>query len=403
VTSSSPPWKLLQRTALGLGLGGVALGALIIGLNLAGRSWIEQSALPQLEENLSKSLQRKVKLGPLQTFLPWEIQVGSSSIEGLGSAEKIQLQFNLLDILTGQKTKIALGLTRAAVTARQNADGSWDWRKLLPTESGPSTFILEKVQVSESKVTFYPHASAPLIFQNMAGEALWPSQQNLTGNLEAEVSSPKMTTKGKIRAEGEVALNTLNGKLRLDLNQIPFNPGTRLFLPVQALHIDNGQATGQVNLQWKGNPTPSQWTGALNFEDTLVVIPALPRPIEKAQGNLIFKDGGITFEKTEGQYGRLSAKVAGGIQAILPGLKNGDIDTRGKYALSLTAVPTTLEAVQKTLNLTLPFPTQGKVRGTAQITGPLNSPLFQGKFQGVGPASVPISLSSNTAPKFLWE
>ena len=388
MTSSSLPWKLLQRTALGLGIGGVAFGALVIGLNMAGRSWIEQSALPQLEENLSKSLQRKVNIGPLQTLLPWEIEVGSSSIEGLGSAEKIQLHFNPLDLLTGQKTKISLGLTRAAVTARQNADGKWDLEKLLPTESVPSSFILEKVQVSESKATLYPHASAPLIFQNIAGEAFWPSQQSLIGNLEAEVSSPQTTTQGKIRAEGQVALNTLNGKLRLDLDKIPFNPITRLFLPVQALQIDNGQATGQVNLQWQGKPIPSQWTGALNFENTLVVIPALPRPIEKAQGNLIFKDGGITFEKTEGQYGRIRAKVDGGIQEILPGLKNGDIDTRGKYALSLTAVPATLEAVQKTLNLTLPFPVQGKVQGTAQVIGPLNSPVLQGQFQGVGPASI---------------
>jgi translocation and assembly module TamB len=388
VTSSSPSWKLLRRTALGLGLGGITLGALIIGLNLAGRSWIEQSALPQLEENLSKSFQRKVNLGPLQNFLPWEIQVGSSSIEGLGSAEKIQLYFNPLDVLTGQKTKISLGLTGATVTARQSADGTWDWGKLLPTQSGPGSFTLEKVRLSESKATLYPHASAPLVLQNIGGEALWPSPQNLTGNLEAEVSSPKMTAKGKIRAEGKVALDTLSGKLRLDLDQIPFNPVTRLFLPVQVLHIDNGQATGQVNLEWQqGNPNPSQWAGALNFQDTLVVLPALPRPIEKAQGNLLFKDGGITFEKTEGQYGRLRAKVGGGIQSILPGLKNGDIDSRGQYALSLTAVPTTLEAVQKTLNLTLPFPTQGKVKGTAQVTGPLKSPLFQGKFQGVGPAS----------------
>jgi translocation and assembly module TamB len=389
VTSSSLPWKILQRTALGLGLGGIILGALIIGLNLAGRSWVEQSALPQLEESLSKSLQRKVKLGTLQTFLPWEIQVGSSSIEGLGSAEKIKLRFNPLDIVTGQKTKISLGLTGAAVTARQNADGNWDWGKLLPTGSGPSTFILEKVNVSESKATLYPRASAPLVFQNMAGEVLLPSQQSLTGNLEAEVSSPQMSTKGKIRAEGKVALNTLVGQLRLDLNQIPFNPITRLFLPVQAFHIDNGQATGQVNLEWQqGNPNPSQWKGALNFQDTLVVIPALPRPIEKAQGSLLFKEGGIAFEKTEGQYGRLRAKVGGGIQAILPGLKNGHVETRGKYALSLTAIPATLEAVQKTLNMTLPFPTKGKVQGTARVTGPLNNPLFQGKFKGVGPANV---------------
>jgi hypothetical protein len=117
VTSSSLPWKLLRRTALGLGIGGVSLGALIIGLNIAGRSWIEQSALPQLEENLSKSFQRKVNLGPLQIFLPWEIQVGNSSIEGLGSAEKIQLHFNPFDIITGQKAKIAVGLTGAQVTA----------------------------------------------------------------------------------------------------------------------------------------------------------------------------------------------------------------------------------------------------------------------------------------------
>ncbi len=387
MTSSSLPWKILQRTALGLGLVGVALVTLIIGLNFAGRSWIEQSTLPQLEESLSKSFKRKVKLGPLQTLLPWEIQIGSSSIEGLGSAEKIQFHFNPLELL-GQKTKISLDLTGADVTARQTAEGSWDWGKLLPAESGPGKIILEKVQVSGSKATLFPYASAPLVFQNLAGKVLWQSPQNLGGNLVADVSSPKMTAKGKIQAEGTLALTPLSGKLRLKLDQIPFNPATRLFLPVQALHIDRGQATGQVNLQWQGKPTPSQWTGALNFEDTLIVIPALPQPIEKAQGSLLFKDGGITFEKAEGQYGRIPAKVSGGIQEILSGLKNGDIDTRGRYALFLKAAPTSLDAVQKSLKVTLPFPTKGKVEGTAQVTGPLKSPLFQGKFKGVGPTNV---------------
>ncbi len=387
MTSSSLPWKLLQRAALGLGLVGVALVTLVIGLNLAGRSWIEQSALPQLEENLSKSFKRKVQFGPLQTLLPWEIQVGSSSIEGLGDVEKIQLHFNPLELL-GPKTKIALDLTGAAVTARQAADGSWDWGKLLPTESGPGRIILEKVQVSRSKATLYPNTSEPLVLQNLAGKVLWQSPQNLSGNLVADVSSPKTTAKGKIQADGNVALNTLSGKLRLNLDQLPFNPVTRLFLPVQVLHIDQGQATGQVNLQWQGNPNPSQWTGALNFENTRVVIPTLPQPIEKAQGSILFKDGGITFEKTEGQYGRIAAKVSGGIQEILPGLKNGDIDTRGQYALFLKAVPTSLDAVQKTLQVTLPFPTKGTVQGTAQVTGPLKNPVFQGKFQGVGPTNV---------------
>jgi translocation and assembly module TamB len=384
VTSSSLPWKLLRRTALGLGIGGVSLGALIIGLNIAGRSWIEQSALPQLEENLSKSFQRKVNLGPLQIFLPWEIQVGNSSIEGLGSAEKIQLHFNPFDIITGQKAKIAVGLTGAQVTARQGADGSWDWGKLLPTQSGPSAFILEKVQVFKSQATLYPQASGPLVLQNLGGEALWPSPQNLTGNLEADLSNPSTTEKGKVRAQGKIALNTLTGQLRLDLNQIPFNPITRLFLPVQAVHIDKGQATGTVNLQWQGNLNPSQWTGALNFQDTLLAIPALPRPIEKAQGNLIFQDGGLALQKTQGRYGQIETQVSGGLQGLLPGLKNGDIETRGKYALSLSVNQTPFEAVQKTLGLTLPFPVQSKVQGTAQVTGPLVNPLFKGKFQGVG-------------------
>jgi translocation and assembly module TamB len=387
VTSSSLPWKLLRRTALGLGLVGVALVTIVIGLNLAGRSWIEQSTLPQLEENLSKSWKRKVKLGPLQTLLPWEIQIGSSSIEGLGNVEKIQLYFNPLELLA-PKTKVALDLTGAAVTARQTVDGSWDWGKLLPTESGPGRIILEKVQVVSSKATLYPRTSAPLVFQNLAGKVLWQSPQDLSGDLVADVSSPNMTAKGKIKADGNIALKTLNGKLRLNLDQLPFNPVTRLFLPVQALHIDQGQATGQVNLQWQGNPNPSQWTGVLNFENTRVVIPALPRPIEKAHGSLLFKDGSIAFEKAEGQYGRIASDVSGGIQGLLPGLKNGDIDTRSQYALFLKAVPTSLEAVQKTLQVNLPFPTQGKVQGTAQVTGPLNSPVFQGKFQGVGPANI---------------
>ena len=154
-------WKTGAKMGLALlGLGGVGF----IGISL----WVSHSLSPTIAQQLTKALERDVKVGKLTGIGFNEISFGPSSLAATAenpskaSVQAIKVGFDPIAILWQRKLKPSITLVEPELYLEQNAQGNWLKLPAAKPPEAPGFFSTEiqQVTVQRAKGTIVPTAAA---------------------------------------------------------------------------------------------------------------------------------------------------------------------------------------------------------------------------------------------------
>ncbi len=192
-------------------------------------------------------------------------------------------------------------------------------------------------------------------------------------DVDAEIFQGKVKFKGKTQLEtGKTQANTKIEKLTLAqlnpfLSQIPLNLST--------FNIANGKLDADLNIELPTFSDLPLVVGSANLQQLKVKSKQLPSPIN-ADAVLRFAGQKVSFEKTKGSYGDLTALVS------------GDVDLKEGFDLKVNVNPFAIANVLKTVPVKLPVGIDGKLRADMLLKGEFSNPVLTG------------NIFSNTSDRF---
>ena len=230
-----------------------------IGLSWRGLTYVNQELAPAVARDLSQSLNRPVKLGPVQSFTLASIQFGPSEIPAYrhtingsviqdsdsATTDAVNVRFDLWEALWTRTLDLDVQLVRPHLYLEQTQDGQWlDTTLNLKDSEQWFKTQLETLRFTEGRAQLVPYRSALRQVDNLIGQVTFTDQnQRVPFDAEGEIKGG-----GRATLQGEWLVTNQTLSLEAQTNQlaIPALAGLIPDLPVQ---IKSGQLAGTVKLQ----------------------------------------------------------------------------------------------------------------------------------------------------------
>ncbi len=417
---------------------GTFIGTLLsaAGLGLAAWAWIfiNEDLSPVLSKTLSEELERSVELGDVENVTLNSIQVGPSKIGASDTdptrltAETVTVNVNPLEALFTAKLGLNITVDEANGYLQQDPEKGW-LNVDIPEQEDDNKdnkfkIRLEKLRVRDSFLTLVPVSKAgallePIPVENLNGqvnvdpitvdgEEAQRTRFELSGNptgggdlsLKGEVQPlPQDEVTAADKNDGVKDLdNAANGSsddldntsdepqnaiatnLLIQAKDAPVADILRFTLasisiPTDTVDITSGIVSGSVDLQFRPNE-PVDYSGSLSVDKTSLVTEAIPLPVENIAGETQFQGNKWTVDRLNATYGEIDAAA------------KGLVDFDSGYALDVATKDVSVDNFVATTGLELPVPVVGNFDATAQVRGPLNSPLVTGSVFATDPLTV---------------
>ena len=437
------PWFWFG-TFIGTLLGGVGLG-------LAAWAWIfiNEDLAPVLSKTLSEELERPVALGDVENVTLRSIQVGPSKIGASATdptqltAETVTVSVNPLEALFTSRVGLNIAVDEANGYLQQDPEKGWlnvDIPEREDDGKDPRFKIrLDKLRLRDSFLTLAPVSQAGELLEpipvedlngqlnidpiTVDGEEAQRTRFDFAGN---PVRGGDLSIKGEVQplpqsevtaADQDDGFNDLDSAAdgaSDDLSNTSDEPesaiATNLFitatdapvadvlrftlatiaLPTDAVDIESGIVSGSVDLGFRPNE-PVDYSGTLSLEDASLVADTIPLPVENIEGETQFQGNKWTVDRLAATYGEIDA------------ISEGLIDFDNGYALDVATQDVTVDEFVATTGLELPVPVTGNFDATAQVGGPLDSPLITGTAFATDPLTVDRIAFTTAAANLLYK
>ena len=433
---------------------GAFIGTLLggLGLGLAAWAWIfiNEDLSPFLSKTLSEELERPVDLGDVEAVTLNSIRVGPSEIGASDtdptqlSAETVVVNLNPIEALFTSRLNLDIVVDEANGYLQQDPKKGW-LNVDLPEQDDEdddqdSRFKvrLERLRLRNSFLTLVPVSQAgdllePIPVENLNGqlnidpivvdgEEAQRTRFELAGNptgggdlsLKGEVQPIPQTevtaddaddgfndldnaadgSSDNLNDTSDEPENAIATNLLVTATDAPVADVLRFTLasiavPTDAVDIESGIVSGSVDLGFRPNE-PVDYSGTLSVDNASLVAETIPLPVENIEGETQFQGNEWTVDRLEASYGE--------IDAIAQGL----IDFDSGYALDVETQNVTVDEFVATTGLDLPVPVAGNFNGTAQVGGPLDSPLITGSAFATEPLTVDKITFTTAAANVLY-
>ncbi|WP_299411518.1 translocation/assembly module TamB domain-containing protein [Acaryochloris sp. IP29b_bin.148] len=272
----SPPHRRFTRLHVLLIVVGLLLTA-IAGVSGWVLRFIEEDLTPLVAEELSKTLNRPVKIGDVQNYSLTHIRFGPSEIPACSpqqgcakvdadaaKMEAVDIRFNLLPILWSRSLHLDATLIKPQLYLDQTQDGEWIATQL---RSGPSKawikVKLNQLRVRQGTAQIDPAQTETRRLSNLNGTLNFSNPESLYFNTQSQVDSGgKLSVKGawqsskkqlEVNAQTEdlvaAPLMGLLPKLPFEINQGQFNGRFQVKLrPQQPLTVQTNATLSQGDI-----------------------------------------------------------------------------------------------------------------------------------------------------------
>lgn len=370
---------LLSRTSFGLGI--------VVLAGLAGGAWwawmfVRTDLAPLIEQNLSQTLSRPVKLGQVEGFSLSSIRFGPSSVPATQTdpdrltLDRVDVGFNLWQLLFTRTLQPDITLINPNIYVAENKAGQWISTQIKSQEqAGFIKTELDVIRFRNANLVLvpFPDPATPkgsLVFNQINGSVNFFDQNRRV----AFAVSGKSKTGGALELKGESRLRAEQTNLQIQAQNLLASDVSRIVkLP---LELRAGRVDGNIGVQFRPS-RPVVLDGSANLKTVTAVINQVPQPFTQTKGQVRFKGQQITLDNVNGFYGQLPVQVA------------GTLNTESVYNLKGVLKPVSVAKALDTLKVDeLPFATVGEVRGTFQLTGAIQRPVLSGTVVTTKPAQV---------------
>lgn len=408
-------------------------GVTLIGLVAVGWwAWrfIHEQLAPLVSENLSKTFDRPVEVGPLEQVWLDQLTFGESAIPATATdrdratVESVQVQFNLLELLWDRTLSLDVTLVRPQVYLQQDRDGVWIATQIQEgdSEEGPIKIELDTLRIQDGNAQLAPYgeveSSQPVELDGSAPEdAVDESDRNdapetLPRELAADALvelrdlngavtfrdnnqrigydvSGRPDSGGRLRVQGETQLAGPETVLRVTSRDLQASD-LSLLAPLP-LKLQAGRISSDLEVQFPPNNQPLQFDGSLQLKDIAASLDGVPKPFEQVNGQLNFAGQRIGFENFQGRYGAIPAQIS------------GSLDTQRGYDLQVKVPRASVADILETVDVAaadLPIPLAGVFQTEVSVTGGINQPLVNGTARNLEPVEIDRLQFSRTQASF---
>lgn len=412
--SSTKKWKLI-----GLSLATTALGG-TLGAFVYGNYWLSEQLSPWLETELSKTLQRPVKLGRVERFSPSSVRFAASQIlptadqKNFLIAPAIEVQLDLGAYWQRRQIGLDLVVDRPQIFLQQDLiNGSFLPSMLKQTVATENSIDLRTVKITQGQITLQPARSADLVaIANLEINSNWqitnsqaqkviasgggkvilpflgsstdiPDPVKLSQAINRELQA-KNQDLGKITTQLQWDLTRGNGKVDLQSQNLSAQvlPGfvRNLKLPFS---LTQGKLDSQINLQIFPEQLP-QISGKVEVKNGVAIAQVIPKPLTKINGNLEFATG---INGTTGEN-RVSVKGLVANYGTIATKTNGTISDRAGFDLKIGIASQEIKQVLQEFNFPTTYKISGAIATAATVRGKLDEPKLDLKFQSTKPVTI---------------
>jgi translocation and assembly module TamB len=347
-------------------------------------SWyfLTEKLSPLVEKELANYLNRPLELGKVEALSLSGVRFGKSAIPPTetdtdrASTEAVDVEVDLLKLLTQKKLELDLNLIRPHAYLEQDTPRTWIKTKLdrgIPEWKGISIKLKSirldgtnvtlkaqsktgnfkptvKVKVSQSKVFFEPQK---IIRFNLQGELMAGGSFDLDGIYQRPQGQLNLSINGQALAATEIS------------NLIP--------LPLQ---LASGAIDSNLQVNFNGSQI-DKIDGHADLNQVTVNVPNLPQSLSQTEGKLNFTGSQLTLENLQTNLRAIPLQV------------NGLIDFTGKINLQATTKPTEISKVIASINLPQPsLAMVGEIKADLQINGTLKKPQAAAQITTTKPAQI---------------
>ncbi len=323
--------RQLGQIAVGMGLG---LTATTLGGLWYARHYINTALTPQIQQELSKQLQRPVVLGEVQRATLGGLRLGKSAIPVTQTAqdsfniEAIEIQLDLWQYLRTGKVGVDISAEGVSAFIPQQV------QPILPPDQPPPTTIpiqptvveppslvnLQSLKVRNGEVVIRGGVDGKLVTikdVQITAQLNLADQARQTINLNA---AGKFGEAGTLNIAGDYVLTNASGNLQVKLKQIDPVPLQSVLVGVPVIP-QGGRLSADVQLLLAENGVIQNLQGSAQLDQVALLTSALPQPITAISGQLQLQGLTLTIPKLEGKLGAIATEVRGTI-----GLAKGDLD-----------------------------------------------------------------------------
>ncbi|WP_310487697.1 hypothetical protein, partial [Chamaesiphon sp. VAR_69_metabat_338] len=372
LTSNLPPssrrWlKLFLKTGSIIGLGLCLLS--IVGI-VIGQAWAKSQLVPMLEQELTKSLKRPIKLGKIEDIWLNEIHITNAKIPANGSdlsqlvVPDIFVNFNPLKLVIDRTLKLDVRVVAPKISLAQNVRG--EWLTIPPQDKqSPPPIKLEvgTVKIENAVVTILPYSDNP---QPIAIDKI---------NLQADVNDAQDRVKydggaqfgsGQVSVSGNSLIATGATQLAIKGQAVDAAAATRI-VKIPQVRIDRGTVDGDLNLEIEPQKK-LLISSRLLVRNGKLTINKVPRSLDEINGFINVSERDVKFNSVSTKYDRVA------------GVVSGDLNYTTGYRLSAQTAAITLPDLLKSIDIKSPFPLAGAAVAQLQLAGKLDRPILSGKF-----------------------
>ena len=339
--------------------------------------FVYQKLSPILSTELSKLLEREVKVGQVESFSLNHISLSPSSIPANKNdtdyieVEEIAINFNILPAFVGQPIGLDITINDPNLYIEQDQTG--EWVKLPQIEqTGELNLpfdIKANINLNNVDIAVRPYGFKKPVNLELEGQGGYTYKSNDDQQVNYDIAANLL--KSDISIKGETDLKTWQTQAQLKVNQLGI-PELASLVPNSPVTVKDGKVNGNLNLAVPSldKIQESQSLGRFEISTIEANIKPLKVPL-KVDLNLDFQGKNIQFKDTKISLGNLVTQITGAI------------NWQKGYKLDLNLKPVSLQNLLKIVPLQLPLNLRGEIQGQIKLNGDLTNPILTGSISNV--------------------
>ncbi|MGR3278107.1 translocation/assembly module TamB domain-containing protein [Acaryochloris marina NIES-2412] len=245
--------------------------------------FINEELAPQIAKELTKSLNRPVLLGDVQSYSLTGLQFGPSSVpahtyesngrtledQDVGKVQAVNVQFDVWKTLWTRTLNLDVTLVDAELYLDQTEDGEWISTTLTQEDSeGLVKIQLDSLSVDGGEAVIDPYGAEARTLRDLKG-VLTLHDNNEKLKVEGNGT---LDSGGKARLKGEWLQPSQSLKLDVKAKQVQITP-LMGFVPTDIpIQIRSGEVDGDFQLKYRPQK-PVQLTGTTEVKDADIRVP----------------------------------------------------------------------------------------------------------------------------------
>ncbi len=343
--------------------------------------FVYEKLSPLLSQQLSKALEREVRVGEVESFSLNHIRIGQTSIPTTENdpdrvdLDGLKVQFNPLPLLIGQPLDIDITIDNPDLYVEQNPSGKWlgfqEREQIEDVELDLPIDIDADIELNNANVALLPNGFQELVKVDAEGTAGYTYRSNedqeISYNLDVSILNSAIAIKGQTN------IKSFQTQAELMISQLAL-PELTALIPNLPVTLKSGLVESNLNINVPSLEEIEGTEGNGNFQLSNVQagLEALKVPIKLDLG-LDFNNKTVQFTETSFSLGEFVTDI------------KGSLNWQDGYNIDVDINPFLLKNLSNIVKFKLPVNLAGEIEGKINLAGEIKNPIVTGTINNSKP------------------